>query len=106
MTAFTLASVGVPMIYYGTEQAFGGGNDPFNREVLWNNLNQDHEMYKFIQTINRARKATNSASQPQIERYVDAEIFAFSRGFLFAAFSSKLDRAVHKVITFHPYTEG
>lgn len=40
MTAFTLAAVGVPMIYYGTEQAFGGGNDPDNREVLWNNLNQ------------------------------------------------------------------
>lgn len=63
-------------------------------------------MYKFIQTINRARKATDSASQPQIERYVDAEIFAFSRGFLFAAFSSKLDRSVHKVITYHPYAEG
>lgn len=37
-------------------------------------------MYKFIQKINQARKATNAASQPQIERYADAEIFAFTRG--------------------------
>lgn len=26
---------GVPCIYYGTEQAFEGGNDPANRERLW-----------------------------------------------------------------------
>lgn len=49
-------------------------------------------MYKFIQTINAARKSTNAASQPQVERYVDQEVFAFSRGALFAAFSSKQDR--------------
>lgn len=39
ITAFTLTSVGIPMIYYGSEQFFAGGNDPYNREVLWNNLN-------------------------------------------------------------------
>lgn len=26
---------GMPCIYYGTEQDFAGGNDPANREVLW-----------------------------------------------------------------------
>jgi len=26
---------GIPCLYYGTEQDFGGGNDPANREVLW-----------------------------------------------------------------------
>lgn len=67
---------------------------------------RNHEMYKFIQKINFARKATNAGNQPQIERYVDAEIYAFSRGQLFAAFTSKLDRTVHKRITYHPYSEG
>lgn len=38
-TAFTLTSSGIPIIYYGTEQLFKGGNDPFNREIIWNNLN-------------------------------------------------------------------
>ena len=27
---------GIPCLYYGTEQEFAGGNDPSNREVLWN----------------------------------------------------------------------
>lgn len=27
---------GIPCLYYGTEQDFAGGNDPSNREVLWN----------------------------------------------------------------------
>jgi len=27
---------GIPCLYYGTEQDFAGGNDPANREVLWN----------------------------------------------------------------------
>lgn len=26
---------GIPCLYYGTEQDFAGGNDPSNREVLW-----------------------------------------------------------------------
>lgn len=26
---------GIPCLYYGTEQDFSGGNDPANREVLW-----------------------------------------------------------------------
>jgi alpha-amylase len=47
-TAFTLCSVGIPIIYYGSEQAFGGGNDPYNREIMWNNFDENHEMYKFI----------------------------------------------------------
>jgi alpha-amylase len=63
-------------------------------------------MYKFIQSINRARSSTKAASQPQTERYADQEVYAFSRGALFAAFSSKQDRQVKKTITYHPYTEG
>lgn len=36
----TLTSVGIPMVYYGSEQYFAGGNDPNNREILWRNLNR------------------------------------------------------------------
>ncbi len=32
---FVSAAQGVPCIYYGTEQDFAGGNDPANRERLW-----------------------------------------------------------------------
>jgi alpha-amylase len=32
---FVTTAQGVPCIYYGTEQEFAGGNDPANRERLW-----------------------------------------------------------------------
>lgn len=32
---YLLTIDGIPCIYYGTEQQFHGGNDPFNREDLW-----------------------------------------------------------------------
>jgi alpha-amylase len=32
---FVTTAQGVPCIYYGTEQEFDGGNDPSNRERLW-----------------------------------------------------------------------
>lgn len=31
-----LTEQGIPCLYYGDEQDFSGGNDPSNREVLWN----------------------------------------------------------------------
>ena len=34
-TAFLMTIDGIPCLYYGTEQAFSGGNDPANREVMW-----------------------------------------------------------------------
>ena len=36
----------VPIVYYGTEQAYNGGNDPDNRNSLWPNFKTDHDMYK------------------------------------------------------------
>jgi alpha-amylase len=33
--AFNLFNEGIPIVYYGTEQGFNGGNDPFNRAPLW-----------------------------------------------------------------------
>lgn len=45
---YSLFGVGIPIIYYGTEQAYHGGNDPENREPLWTNMNTNSEMYKYI----------------------------------------------------------
>jgi alpha-amylase len=32
---FALTATGIPFYYYGSEQAYAGGNDPQNRESLW-----------------------------------------------------------------------
>ena len=31
VNVLALTTVGIPIIYYGTEQYFAGGNDPYNR---------------------------------------------------------------------------
>lgn len=37
--AFNFFTVGIPIVYYGTEQGYAGGNDPENRETLWTDMN-------------------------------------------------------------------
>ncbi len=39
--AYLMTTDGLPSLYYGVEQEFAGGNDPANRETLW-----DPEAYK------------------------------------------------------------
>ena len=37
---------GIPIIYYGTEQAFHGGGDPLNRESLWPHGKANTSLYQ------------------------------------------------------------
>jgi alpha-amylase len=64
--AMAMTSVGIPIVYYGAEQYFAGGNDPANREILWRNLDRNSDMYGFIGKINAARKKFQIWNQPQI----------------------------------------
>ena len=82
---FTLYMQGIPIVYYGAEQAFNGGNDPNNREVLWTSMNTSSEMYKFMTTIVQTRKKFEAWKYPHIERYVNDNFYAFSRGDLLIA---------------------
>ena len=43
---------GIPCIYYGTEQNFSGGNDPANREALWNSgYDTSNETFRHISSM-------------------------------------------------------
>jgi alpha-amylase len=58
---FLLTEDGVPCIYYGTEQNFSGGNDPSNREDLWNTpkpYDTSGDTFKRIARLNKIRKAS------------------------------------------------
>ncbi|MGZ3438775.1 MAG: alpha-amylase family glycosyl hydrolase, partial [Polyangia bacterium] len=56
--AFLLTEDGIPCIYYGTEQEFNGGNDPNNRERLWDTgFRTDGGTFKWIQKMIKIRKA-------------------------------------------------
>jgi len=78
---FTMFCKGIPIVYYGTEQEFDGGNDPYDRMPLWTtNLNTDAPVYKYLAALNKARKDHKIWEQEQIERWADDSFYAFSRG--------------------------
>jgi len=63
--SYILTGDGIPIMYYGTEQEFNGGDDPNDREPLWpTGLNTDTEIYKFVSTINSARKSQEWFNEP------------------------------------------
>jgi alpha-amylase len=43
--AFAMTARGIPFFYYGDEQGFNGGNDPANRESLWNAMDTNADVY-------------------------------------------------------------
>jgi alpha-amylase len=84
-----LTEEGIPDIYYGTEQEFHGGNDPANREVLWNtNFDTQGNTFLHIQKLIQIRKAYTALRRGQTSvrwssgdtgSEMDAGIFAFER---------------------------
>ncbi|MEM7605192.1 MAG: alpha-amylase family glycosyl hydrolase [Myxococcota bacterium] len=87
--AFLLTQDGVPCIYYGTEQDFSGGNDPANREVLWETgMPRDGETFQWIAQLTRIRRTYRALRRgdfvirwvtPRTGDEQDAGIVAFER---------------------------
>ncbi len=86
---FTFTAQGIPCLYYGTEQGFAGGNDPANRERMWDTgFDPTHPTFVFTQRMARIRSeyaslrrgavnvvwsTANTGDEP------DAGIFAYER---------------------------
>jgi len=77
---YVLMGEGIPIVYYGSEQGYGGGNDPNNRESLWPNYNKDHAIYQHIQKVIAARKQFQIWNTSYTQRYADSKFYAFNRG--------------------------
>ncbi|EGR31091.1 hypothetical protein IMG5_118160 [Ichthyophthirius multifiliis] len=117
-TVLTLCSIGIPIFYYGTEQYYAGGQDPYNREPLWNNLNTNSEMYLYVKTILQAKNSnlnfqnkknnfggTDINDFPQTESYVDSDFYAFYRGQLWVGVTNKFN-FITRIIINHPFKNG
>jgi glycosidase len=80
---------GIPCLYYGTEQEFAGGNDPANRERLWDTgYNTGNATFQHIQRLIGLRKLYPPLRRGNVQmRWVsdrtgseqDAGIYAFER---------------------------
>jgi alpha-amylase len=55
---------GIPILYYGQEQGYQGGNDPANREALWlSSYTTDNKpLLTHVTTLNAARKQAISSN--------------------------------------------
>jgi alpha-amylase len=64
---FLYTSRGIPCLYYGTEQAFNGGNDPFDREDMFagqfkdgtpgvDSFNMTHPLFQLVSKLNNFRR--------------------------------------------------
>ncbi|KAH8702697.1 glycoside hydrolase superfamily [Phaeosphaeriaceae sp. PMI808] len=78
---FVILSRGIPIVYYGTEQAYGGGDDPANREDLWRSgFATTSDMYQAIKKLNGARKlAGGLAGNDHTHLYISSTAYAWSR---------------------------
>ncbi len=87
--AFLFTEDGIPCVYYGTEQEFSGGNDPNNRERLWDTgFPTNGATFQYIQKLIKIRKTysplrrgdiTVKWSTPRVADEQDAGMFAFER---------------------------
>ena len=88
---FALTAQGIPFYYYGSEQAYAGGNDPGNRESLWQDMDTSAHLYQMTAKVNNARKQTESYKHPFEEKYVLDNLYAFQRGDMFVALTNGYD---------------
>lgn len=103
--AFSLTTVGIPIVYYGDEQGFSGGPDPGCREPLWTSMNTSAPIYQYIKTIIAFRKQTQFYWETQVQRWADDNFYAFTRGPYFFAFTNSHNQQ-ERNITYHPYSDG
>ncbi|XP_076435565.1 uncharacterized protein LOC143275379 [Babylonia areolata] len=103
---YVIFGEGIPIIYYGTEQAFNGDGDPNNRESLWPFYSTSTSLYRFIQSMTDIRKTSRGvkfAARNQVELYVDNDTLVFARGdnseFLVAVTNVGRRGSVDKTVT-------
>ncbi|KAJ5301739.1 hypothetical protein N7508_006602 [Penicillium antarcticum] len=79
--AYVILARGIPIVYYGTEQGYAGGNDPANREDLWRSkFSTDVDLYKTISLLSAARKAAGGlADNDHVYLYIAESAYAWSR---------------------------
>ncbi|CEL58004.1 GH13 alpha-amylase precursor [Rhizoctonia solani AG-1 IB] len=58
--AYTFVTDGIPILYYGQEQGYTGGNEPANREALWfaSYQTENKPLVDHVARLNAARKAS------------------------------------------------
>lgn len=68
-------------------------------------MDTSSDFYQLIAKVNAQRKASKIWNSEQVERYVDDNFFAFSRGEFLVALTNS-GSSQERTVTYHPFTEG
>jgi glycosidase len=93
---FLYSARGVPCLYYGTEQAFNGGKDPWDREDMFagqfewgpssgDNFNMTHPLFQFVAKLNNLRRL-----YPALQTGVQSNLWSNAHGPGLFAFARRL----------------
>lgn len=98
---------GIPIVYYGDEQGFHGGSDPGCRETLWGHMDENSELFKYIQQLNQIRKDYKVWESEFQEYWVENNMYVIRRGDLLIAVTyEQQGSTVYYEITNHPFKAG
>ena len=90
--AYSILSDGVPIVYYGSEWLYAGGDDPGCREPLWCpgiSYNATAAPLGFMLTaLNGYRRAAALWQDAQVEALVDDAVYAFTKGSTLCVFTN------------------
>jgi alpha-amylase len=96
---------GIPVFYYGDEQNFDGGNDPFCRESLWGHTDRKHPTYELVSKLVHFRIRERLWEKKQVQRYCDDNVYAFTMDNVLALFTNS-DMILERTIIFHDFKEN
>lgn len=96
--AFLYTAQGIPCLYYGTEQAFNGAKDPWDREDMFagqfewgpslgDNFNMTHPLYQFVAMLNNFRRL-----YPALQTGHQSILFSATNGPGLFAYTRHLDK--------------
>eukprot|EP00768_Dysnectes_brevis_P005041 gnl/Dysnectes_brevis/3638_a4640_886.p1 GENE.gnl/Dysnectes_brevis/3638_a4640_886~~gnl/Dysnectes_brevis/3638_a4640_886.p1 ORF type:complete len:482 (-),score=68.48 gnl/Dysnectes_brevis/3638_a4640_886:53-1303(-) len=80
---YIMMAEGLPVVYYGDEQCYDGGSDPYCREPLWwSNYQQSGNVYQTLRALAHGRRSDLESwtTAPQMEIWVEDNLYVFSRG--------------------------
>lgn len=79
--AYVILARGIPIVYYGTEHGYSGGNDPANREDLWRSgFNTNSDLYNAIARLSGVRSGAGGLGvDDHVHLSVTDNAYAFSR---------------------------
>ena len=108
---YSLMSIGIPVIYYGSEQGFDSSTDLYSREPLWrSNYTLQTPYFGFLATLTRYRKAVQIGYESQKFSTVTDQLLGFVRGnstlVVLTQAGSLVNSTLREVMTNLPWADG